>query len=131
MDEESHLGEKLIETIMSVLKGRTNSSGEQRRKSIQGAALRGVRRKAGERVCLFEKGNGQDQEDLLEDDRVGSIPGRLLGWEGLWEEGRWGGLWEDGGMGSLGGWCGKDRSIPGRVLGWGDSVGGGWSREGT
>lgn len=34
-------------------------------------------------------------------------------------------------MGSLGGWCGKDRSIPGRVLGWGGSIGGGLSREGT
>lgn len=43
------MGEKLIEAIMSVLKRRTNSFGEQRRKNLQRAACRGgVLKKAGE-----------------------------------------------------------------------------------
>lgn len=107
MDEESHLGEKLIETIMSMLKRRTNNSGEQRGESIQRAAGRGgVLKKAGEKACLLSA----VRKEMA---RAGRVSGRMTEWGASLEGCQGGeGPWEDDGVGRDGG------QVLGRVLGW-------------
>lgn len=85
MRSERHLPAKLTEVVvLSVLKRRTDSSGGQRRESVQRAAsvVCNAWRRAGARMHLF----GAVRKEVV---RVGSIPGRMAEWRG-----------------SLGGWWG-------------------------
>lgn len=88
MDEESHLREELIEIFMSVLKRRTNSSGWWGRQAEEKESIENSLRtcdswrNAGARARLLSAVRWELSRlgKVLEEDRVGGIPGERVAW---------------------------------------------------